>query len=86
LKDLQNLMIRSGITPETVALIITEGRREFGGERMHWPPPESRKDPQRAEAIRQAAARLPTGVVTQRLGVSRQVVSYHLKKCKNVDR
>lgn len=60
-------------------------RKSWPGERVYIAPCDSRKDPARAEAIRQAAARLPTGVVTQRLGVSRQLISYHLKKSKNAD-
>lgn len=55
-------------------------RQEWGGERIYISPPGSRKDPARGEAIRKAAARLPTGVVCERLGVSRQTVSYHMKK------
>jgi len=83
LKDLQDLLAKSGISPETVTMIITEARCVFGGDKIYFPPPGSRKDPDRAEAIRQAAAKLPTGVVCQRFGVSRQLVSHHVKKGKN---
>jgi hypothetical protein len=58
-------------------------RRATPAERVYIPPAGSRKDPDRAAAIRQAAARLPTGVVCERHGVSRQLVAYHLKKRKN---
>ena len=46
-----------------------EIRRAFPAERVYIPPADSRKDPCRAEAIRQAAKRLPTGVVAERFGV-----------------
>jgi hypothetical protein len=82
-KDLQDLLAKSGIAPETVTLIITEARSVFGGDKIYFPPPNSRKDPERADAIRKAAARLPTGVVCQRFGVSRQLVAHHIKKGKN---
>ena len=55
-------------------------RREMAGERVYIPPADSRKDPAKAEAIRQAAARLPTGVVAQRFGVSRSYAARILKK------
>lgn len=47
-----------------------EIRRAFPAERVYIPPADSRKDPGRAEAIRQAAKRLPTGVAAERFGVS----------------
>jgi len=80
LKDLQKLMLDSGISPETVEMIITESRRSFGGDKIYFPPPGSRKDPGRAEAIREAAKKLPTGVVTQRFGVHRSYVYKVTKK------
>ena len=56
----------------------------FAEEKIYVPALTSRKDPSRAEAIREAAKRLPTGVVAQRFGVSRQLVAYHSsKKGKN---
>lgn len=55
-------------------------RKRWPAERVYIIPPQSRKDPARSEAIRQAAKRLPTGVVKERFGVSRQLVSYHAKK------
>lgn len=54
-------------------------RRQYPAERVYIAPADSRKDPARAEAIRQAARRLPTGVVAARYGVSRQAV-YKLTK------
>jgi hypothetical protein len=80
LKDLQDLLARSGIAPETVTMIITEARSVFGGDKIYFPPPGSRKDPERAEAIREAAKRLPTGVVVQRFGVHRSYVYKVSKK------
>jgi hypothetical protein len=55
-------------------------RRELGGERIYVQPANSRKDPARAEAIRAAARTLPTGVVSERYGVSRQLIHYHTTK------
>jgi DNA-binding transcriptional regulator LsrR (DeoR family) len=46
-------------------------RQAWPGQRVHIPPNDSRKDPARAEAIRRAAASLPTGVVAERYGISR---------------
>lgn len=60
-------------------------QQRFATEKIYVPPPNSRKNPARSEAIREAAKRLPTGVVAQRFGVSRQLVSYHTKKGKNPD-
>jgi DNA-binding transcriptional regulator LsrR (DeoR family) len=58
-------------------------RRSYGGDRIYIPPADSRKDPERGEAIRQAARTLPRGVICTRFGISRQLVSHHLKKGKN---
>ncbi len=49
-------------------------RKVWGGTRVYIPPADSRQDPERAEAIRQAAAQLPTRVVAERLGVSESYV------------
>jgi DNA-binding transcriptional regulator LsrR (DeoR family) len=57
-----------------------EIRKAYPAERVHIPPPGSRKDPARAEAIRKAAARLPTRVVAERLGISRQHVYRVVKR------
>lgn len=53
-------------------------QQSFPAERVYIPPANSPHDPARTEAIRQAAARLPTSVVAQRFGISRQAV-YKLK-------
>ena len=55
-------------------------RQSWPGERVYISPPDSRKDPARADRIREAAKRLPTGVVAQRFGVHRSTVSKILKK------
>lgn len=68
------------LDPAVKADAVEVIRREYPGERAYIVPLMSRKDPARAEAIRQAAARLPTGVVSERLGVSRQLIHYHTKK------
>ena len=86
LRDLMNLVCRHaearGLSfgqecARELELLI---RREMPGERIYVSPADSRKDPSRADAIRQAAARLPTGVVAQRFGVSRQNVHKLTKK------
>ncbi|MBP8214729.1 MAG: hypothetical protein KAX66_04615 [Propionivibrio sp.] len=58
-------------------------RRDFPAERIYIPPAGSRKDPARRENIAELSRRLPAGIVRERLGVSRQLVSYHIKKSKN---
>lgn len=55
-------------------------QQRYPEERIYVPHPNSRKSPARAEAIRAAAKRLPTGVVAQRFGVSRQWVGQATKK------
>ena len=60
-------------------------RQHYAAERIYVVPPSSRKDPARGQAIAEAARKLPTGIVSERLGVSRQLVAYHLKKSKNPD-
>lgn len=55
-------------------------RQSWANERVHIPPPDSRKDNERAERIREAAKRLPTGVVAQRFGVHRSTVIRNIKK------
>lgn len=55
-------------------------RQRFGNDRIYVSPPGSRKDGERTEAIRAAAKKLPTGVVKERFGVSRQYVSRITKK------
>jgi uncharacterized protein (DUF2267 family) len=55
-------------------------RQTWANERIHIPPPDSRKDPARADRIREAAKRLPTGVVAQRFGVHRATVNRIIKK------
>lgn len=80
LKDLQQLLIKSGISPETSTMICAEMKQTWGGEKVYIPPPGSRKDPDRAEAIRRAAKTLPTGIVVQRFGVHRSYVYKITKK------
>ncbi|MCU0810130.1 MAG: helix-turn-helix domain-containing protein [Thiobacillaceae bacterium] len=55
-------------------------RKSWPGERVYIAPPDSRRDPERAEKIREAAKRLPTGVTAERFGVSRSYVHRILKK------
>ena len=79
LKELHDLICRH-ITDDKATAIINEGREIFGGGTIYWPPPGSRKDPARCEAIKKAARLLPTGVVASRFGVSRQYVYKVSKK------
>mgnify|MGYP001113763302 CR=1 FL=1 len=55
-------------------------RKSWPGERIYIAPCDSRKDPDRANAIREAAKRLPTGVVSERFGVTRSYVYKVTKK------
>ena len=57
-------------------------QERYAAERIYVIPPNSKRDPKRGEAIAEAARKLPTGIVSKRLGVSRQLVAYHLKKGK----
>ena len=86
LRDLMNLVCRHaearGLSfgqecARELELLI---RREMPGERVYIPPADSRIANDRAAAIKAAAARLPTGVVAQRFGVSRQYVAKVIKK------
>jgi hypothetical protein len=56
-------------------------RQRWPGERIYLMPGDSRKDPARAERIAAAARLLPTGVVSERFGISRKRV-YQLQKVK----
>jgi|GEM_PF-4751121 len=67
------------IDPSTWAAIEQAVRRAHPGEKVYIPQADSRKDPARAEAIRKAAKTLPTSVVAERFGVSRQLVHYFVK-------
>ena len=55
-------------------------RKSWPGERIYIAPCDSRKDPARADAIREAAKRLPTGVVAARFGVTARWVQKATKK------
>lgn len=76
LKDLDELLTRlaeasAGLTLEEFKLLaIGEVRREFCGQKIYVAAPDSSK---KAMVI-EAAKRLPTGVVVERCGVSRQYV------------
>lgn len=61
-------------TPDQVAAFEREIRLRHGGERVYVAPPNSRKDPARAERIAELARTLPTGIVAQRAGVSSSYV------------
>ena len=76
------LLEREGVVLDerVKSLAVEVIRREHPGERAYIVPILSRKDPARAEAIRQAAKRLPTGVVTERFGVHRTTVYRMTKK------
>lgn len=61
---------QTALEPECVERLEMAIRRQWPGERVYCPPPDSRKDPRRTERAREMARRLPTGVVAERLGVS----------------
>ena len=69
-----------GFSDELAAELEKQIQRRFAADRIYVPPANSRKDPARTEAIRTAARKLPTGVVAQRFGVSRQWVGQVMKK------
>jgi len=72
--------------PEQFYADLSDRSREsWPGERIYLMPKNSRRDPARGEAITSAIKRLPTGIVSERLGVSRQLISYYQKKSKNPD-
>lgn len=64
---------------DLLAEIEREIQMRFSADRIYVPPPNSRKDPARTEAIREAARKLPTRVVAERFGVSRQWVGQVVK-------
>lgn len=69
--ELESLMLEiPGVSPETANLIIAELRRTMPGEKLYIPAPETSK----REAIERASKTLPTIVVAERLGVTRQYV------------
>jgi hypothetical protein len=82
LKDLDDLMTRlaeasDGLTlHEFKRLVISEGMREFQGQKMYWRVPDCSKK----QMVLEAARRLPTGVVATRCGVSNRYVQRLLKK------
>ncbi|HMY98112.1 MAG TPA: hypothetical protein PLU79_00545 [Burkholderiaceae bacterium] len=55
-------------------------RRAYPGERIYIAPSTSRKDPARGQQIAELARRLTTGVVAERMGVSRSYVHRIVKK------
>ena len=59
------------IDPRAWAEIEQAVRRAHPAERVYIPPADSKKDPARADAIREAAITLPTSVVAERFGVTR---------------
>lgn len=69
------------ITDDQAREIMRSVRDEYGAQRVYIPPPHSRKDPERADAVRQASKRLPTGVAAQKAGVSASY-AYRLNKQK----
>lgn len=57
-----------------------QAQARFPGERIYIAPSGRRNDPDRAARIVDLARRLPTGVVAERSGVSRQYVHRLVKK------
>lgn len=67
-------IVRDNHGDAAAAQLDTELRTRWPAQRIYIPPPETRKDPIRADQIRRAAKRLPAGVVADRYGVSRSWV------------
>ena len=57
-------------------------RKTWPAERVYIAPATSQKSAGRADAIRKAAERLPTGVVAERYGVTRRYVGMLVQKRK----
>ena len=79
LKDLADLIARSGISPETVDLIVGEIGKRFGGDKIYIPAPDHSKKDQMLAALRT----LPSGVVAERFGVTR---SYACRVARKVSK
>lgn len=79
LRDLHALLLGSGLSPETVEKLFVEMRRAFPGDKVYIPPLGTRKDTSRQDVIRRLAKTLPTGVICERLGLSRSYVHRVLK-------
>lgn len=60
--------------------LSTQTRQAWPGERIYLIPLNSQKDPARGLAIKTVVRKLPTGIISDRMGISRQLVSYHTKK------
>ena len=60
-------------------------RRDYPGQRIYIPPLHSRKDPERAAALRRAVKRLPTGVAAAEHGVTPRHARRVAKKGTNPD-
>ena len=71
---------QTGLSASAIEGLEQEIRRTWPGERVYLAPANSRKDPRRAEQIRQASRKLPVGIVAQRYQVSRSYVYQVLKK------
>ena len=88
LREIMNFMLKvaqetdHSFSEEFAAIAEKAIRERYAGDRIYTPPLNSQRDPARREAIAQLARTLPTGIVSERLGVTRQVVAYHLKKKK----
>ena len=82
---MERLAAESGesLTEQFTISLEREITRRWSGSEIYVPQADSRKDRVRGEAIAAAARKLPRGIVCERFGVSRQLVSYYVKKGKN---
>lgn len=69
-----------GFTDDLARELERQVQSRFPGERVYIAPSGRRNDPERAARIADLARRLPTGVVAERVGVSRQYVHRLVKK------
>lgn len=71
-----------GFEADLARQIEAQVRGRYPGERIYVAPSGRRNDPERAARIADLARRLPTGVVAERAGVSRQYVHRVLARRK----
>lgn len=66
--------------------IQDRARSTWPGERIYLIPKNGRRDPERSVKIVELSRHSPCAVISDRLGISRQLVAYHLKKNKGIGR
>lgn len=77
LKEWQACMKNSGISPETLEMIVIETQRSFPGEKIYVASGDA---PSKKSEIIESLRKLPAGVVAERHGVSRRYVNSLIKR------